>query len=296
MRLRFQTTPVDVLLVLLYVVFAFGVLMTLGTGSPIGLLLVIPAPGYLASAVLLPRDADGDWVLRLGLLIGLGLSLAAFVGVVLAYSPWGVTFGAILAGLFALSLFLGVLALLRRIRVPPEERLSGTLEWPGGRFRDYSPGEKALAGVMVLVLAVAGPLLATALAQPRPFEGFTELYLLGPSGNFTGYPSQLNVSESATIQVVITNHEGRAEGYVLRVDQVGVQLVYNASTKTTTAVELNRTTLQSFSPSLSDGAAWTQPFTFQIASSGTWQIQFILTMAGNPVNPYRDAYLLVRVV
>lgn len=295
MRLRFQATPVDLVAVLLIVGLVAASLAVTGTGNLLGLLLVFLAPGYLATAALLPRNDDGDWTLRLALTLGLSLALVAFEGIALNYSPWGVTYASALVAVLALSAFLGAAAFLRRMRVPRGERLEASLELGWIRWRDYSRGEQVLAAALVLILLVTAPLLGFAMSQPRPTQGYTELYLLGPQGNFTGYPTQLNVSQTGSLEVVVANHEGAAEGYSLRVDLVAVQIVYNATTKQNETIDLNRTTLQTFPLNLPDQGQWTDPFTFSIGSSGTWEVQFLLTESGNSLNPYRVVRLLVTV-
>ncbi len=295
MRLRFQTTPVDLYAVLLYVGLVSAALAATGAGNVLGLVLVFLAPGYLATAAILPRDDDGDWTLRLGLTLGLSLALVAFLGIALNYSPWGVTFASGLVSIVALSAFLGGGAYLRRMRVPRGERLEVSVDLGWTRWGDYTRGEQVLAVALVLVLLASAPLVGFALSQPRPAQGFTELYLLGPQGNFTGYPTELNASQPGSLEVVVANHEGGTRNYSLRVDLVAVQIVYNATTKQNETIELNRSTLQTFPLNLADQGLWTQPFTFSIASPGTWEVQFLLTESGSGANPYREVSLLVTI-
>ncbi len=295
MRLHFQTVPADLYLVLVYACVASAALLATGASNPLGLPLVALVPGYLATACLLPRADQADWTFRIALTLGLSLALVAFLGIALNFTAWGISFTSTTAGVLIVSLVLGVLAYVRRAAVPAGERLAATLDLTGPRWAEYSLVEKGLTGLLVVVLVIAAPLLALALTQPRPTPGFTELYLLGPTGNFSGLPSALNASEPATLRIVVTNHEGSAVNYTLRVDLVGVAIAYNATSGANETVEVNRTTMAAFPLSLSDGGAWNESYTFSIAHAGRWQVQFLLFRRADFATPYRFVRLDIEV-
>ena len=50
---------------------------------------------------------------------------------------------------------------------------------------------------IVLVLAIFGVILIVVL--PQPGEPFTELFLLGPGGNASDYPTNLTVGQTANV-------------------------------------------------------------------------------------------------
>ncbi len=290
-----QATPWDVLAALGYVGIAVGILLATGGGNPVGLLLVLVIPGYLATVALLPRALDASWPARIGLSLGLDIALVAFLGMLLNFMPTGVTFPAeVLALLFACVL-LGILAYLRRMAVSPLERLEISLDLTPAPWKDYSPFEKGLTVALVVVLVVAVPLLGLSLTQPRPTEPYTELYLLGPTGNFTGYPSVLNVSQPGTLQIVVANHEGGAANYTLQLALQGVQVVVNATTGVNETLVLNQTAGPMYTFSIPDGMAWTEPYTFSIPVAGTWRLVFDLFKSSDLLTPYRGVYFLVTV-
>ncbi len=295
MRIHFQAVPWDLYAAAIYSLVVSVGLLAAGAGSPFGLVLILFVPGYLANSALLPRKGDADALLRLALSVGLSLALAAFAGLVLNFTPWGISFDSMILALLVLSLPLAVVAYQRRMSVPPNERLEVSVHLAPVRWSEYAWSEKILAVVLVVTLAAAIPLLGLALTQPRPTEPFTELYILGPTGNFTGYPTRLNVSQPGTVQVVVANHEAAAVNYTLRVDLVGVRIVYNATADTNDTIEVNRTTWSWDNKTLPDGDAWTQTYTFAIPSAGTWQVQFLLYRNGALTTIYREAALLVSV-
>jgi uncharacterized membrane protein len=294
-RLSFQTTPMDLYVVLAFGVLATGFLLGTGYGNPIGLVLVGIVPGYLATAVLLPGKREADGALRLGLTLGLSFSLVAFLGVLLNYTPWGITFATMGYSLLILCLILGTLALSRRLGVPPAERFGVTLALRLAPWKEYTQTERLLTVLLVLVFAVTIPLYGSSLLKPRASAPFTELYLLGPTGNFTGYPTHLNVSQNSTVQIVVANHEGVAGSYVLRVDRVKLASVFNSTTGQNETVVVNRTTAANLTFRLVDGAVWTQVYSVSFPATGRWELQFLLSLQGKSLSPYREVHLFVTV-
>lgn len=290
-----QTTPWDVYTAVAYAVVVSGILLATGVGTPLGLFLVILVPGYLVAAILMPRIDDMGWTLRVALTLGLSLALVAFLGLFLNFTPFGITFYSETVSVLSASLLLGLVAYRRRMSVPPTERLEIRLDFARAPWKDYSLLEKALAVGLVIVLAVAIPTLGLALTHPRPTQPFTELYLLGPTGNFSGYPSRLNVSEPGTLQVLVANHEGTAVNYTLRVALLGVQIVVNVTTGANETLVLNRTAGPSWTFIQADGSTWTQPYTFSIPAVGTWLLEFDLYRSSDFSAPYRQVHFLVTV-
>ncbi len=106
---------------------------------------------------------------------------------------------------------------------------------------------------------------------------------------------RLNVSKPASVIIGVVNHELATINYTIRVDLVGVRIVYNATAGFNETVEVNRTTWSSFNATLADGANWTHPYTFSIASVGLWKVQFLLFKDGVFAIAYRELHLYVMV-
>ena len=92
-----------------------------------------------------------------------------------------------------------------------------------------------------------------------------------------------------------SNYESETVNCPIRVDLVGVQLVYNATSGFNETIEVNRTTWSTFNVTLADGRNWTQPYTFQINYTGLWKVQFLLFKDGDFSSAYRELHLYVRV-
>ncbi len=295
MRLRFQAVPLDLYLAMGYSVLACAVLLATKVGDVLGLLFIVFVPGYLAMAAFLPRAGAADWIFRVTVAFGLGFALEAFLGLVLNYTPFGITFASVVVTTLAASLGLGVLAFVRRMTLPPDQRLELSLNVRVTPWGHYSLVEKGLAIALVAILAITIPFLGIAFIQPPPKQPFTELYLLGPTGNFTGLPSRLNVSESSSVEIVVTNQEQTSVDYALRVDLFGVRIVVNATTGANDTVVLNETNWAWFNFTLANDKTWIQSYSFSIPEAGTWVVQFALFRDGAFASAYRHVDLLIRV-
>ena len=166
----------------------------------------------------------------------------------------------------------------------------GLPEWDA-----YSTVDKGLTVALAGSIVVAGSTFAYIVLTPRPGETFTEFYILGPGGNASGYPTNLTVNETGGVIIGVVNHEAAAAIYTVRVDLVGVRIVYNATAGFNETVEVNRSTWTWLNLTVADGANWTHPYSFSIAYVSLWKVQFLLFKDGDFSNAYRELHLFVRV-
>lgn len=132
---------------------------------------------------------------------------------------------------------------------------------------------------VVLLVALAVLLVGTIYVTVNPIrttDPYTELYLLGPEGGASNYPTQLEPGEEGTVIVGITNHEGERVTYHLRV------------------LTRNRT-VATHSPSLANEETWEQNVSFQLEAPGRHRVRFLL-YKDSPSNTSGDPYLTTRLV
>ncbi len=127
---------------------------------------------------------------------------------------------------------------------------------------------------VLLILAVGGTVLLIVL--PQPGEPFTELYLLGPSGKASGYPTNLTVNQTANVTVGVVNHE-------------------NANVNYTLVVTLANKTIRTESFSLANNQTLQENIAFKAVSQGSGQKLTFDLHKGNDANVYRSVYLLLNV-
>ena len=127
---------------------------------------------------------------------------------------------------------------------------------------------------IVLVVAICGVILIVVL--PQPSEPFTELFLLGPGGNASDYPTNLTVGQTANVTVGVVSHE-------------------NANANYTLVVTLDNATITTRSFSLANNEQWENSISFAPTHSGMGQkLGFYLFKGGDP-NVYRSVYLYLTV-
>jgi uncharacterized membrane protein len=295
LQLHFQATPWDLYACFAYTLAVLTILLGLGVGGPVAILLVFLLPGYVTIASIYPFKDEIGWAERSAYSLVLSLVLVPLLGLVLNVLGIGIRFVPVALATTSYVIFVGILAYVRRIRIPVEKRLSGRLElgWPQGA--EYSAMEKTVTIALVISVILAAAVVAYIASPPHSSEQFTEFFILGSSGNASGYPAQLNVSETGTVIISVVNHEYAGFNYTVRVDLVGIGITYNASAKSNQTVELNRTTWSWFNLSLANGQRWIRQYPFSIQAKGLWKVQFLLFKDGDGSTPYRKLGIYVDV-
>jgi hypothetical protein len=79
-----------------------------------GSALVLFIPGYVTLEALLPKGHEFDRIERFALSVGVSLTLIPLIGLLLNYTPWGITLTPILISLALFTLALSFLALERQ--------------------------------------------------------------------------------------------------------------------------------------------------------------------------------------
>ena len=260
---RIRALPIDLVVGLASVVLVDLLVLTpVGAGTVLrtllGLPLVLFLPGYAFVAALfpetgqardgsppddtrdtLPRRIDGPE--RLTLSVGASVAIAPLIGLVLNYTPWGLTLPSVTLSLSAFTALAASVGIVRRQALPEQERFA-LFE------RRHARTESATATVgtrtrtdLVLNIAVALAALIVissvvyAVAAPRGGEAITEFYLL--TENETSdelvadeYPTEFVRGEPKPLVVGIENHERRPVNYTV---VVALQRIDDRNSSTT---------------------------------------------------------------
>jgi len=300
MRFHLQERPWDLYIAVGYTGIIAAILLGSNAGNLLAIFLILLVPGYVSVAALFPGSSVSgkqgiDWIERIALSFSLSIAVVPFLGMFLNFTPWGLRFAPIVVIITLFTAGAGVLAYRRRMRLPPQQRLSATLDlaWPA--WNHYPLFDRILTIFLTAMIVLAAGTLAYVSMTPRRGETFTEFYILGPSGNTSGYPTALNVSQPGTLILVIMNHESASLNYTVRVDLVGVRLVYNATSGHNETLEVNRTTWSTLNVTLADGQNLTERYAFSIPSIGLWKVQLSLFKNGDYSSVYRELHLYVTV-
>jgi len=259
------------------------------TGLPFLFLL----PGYALIAALFPRsrpilarspDAKSTFFGRFGetesdearTTVRLTLSLAASVavvsllGIVLGTAA-SFTPGRLAVGLTSITVACSVVAVIRRLTLPSDERYAPALI--SGLARLLQPiGQGSRFGRTVQAVVIVSLLLsmgtaAYAVSVPQQGETPTEMYLLSENeaGELTteGYPQMLRPNEEQTLFVGVTNQEQTRQKFTVVVTLDRVVSTGNSS------LLIERAEITRFSRPLSPGQWWQQRYEIEPLLNGS---------------------------
>lgn len=213
---------------------AFFVLTLLGAFAGITLLLILP--GYAFAAAIFPNRRPGpisidhgdpalSAVERLALSGGLGIVIAAFIGLVIAWTSLeysGASAGLLVTLLVTLSGLVGTLrGHVSLIEYRPST-LRRLVRGPKSSRSNFSRDRAASVLLSVIIILALGS-LSVALVMPNPGESFTNFSVLVETDDgveaAAAYPGTITQYESASFQLVIQNHESGPAAYTIIVQE-----------------------------------------------------------------------------
>lgn len=300
MQLHFQERPWDLHAAVILMLASDFIRLAFAGADPIALVMVFLLPGYLLVAALFPasnatRSGGIDWIERMTLSFALSIALVPLVVLMLNFTPWGIQDTSIVVSITAVTSGLACYAYQRRLSLPPQRRLSLSITLTPSGLGGLGTLDKWVTAALGASVVVSSVTLAYVVFEPRPGETFTEFYILGPSGNASGYPTNLTVNESASVIIGIANHEGVRTNYTIRVDLLGVRLVYNLTGRFNETYTTNQTTWTWANTTIADGANWTDRYPFLAPARGTWKVEFLLYKDGDLSVAYRELHLFLEV-
>lgn len=244
----------------------------------LGAPFVLFFPGYTLAAALFPGRDDLEGIERLGLSLGLSIAILPLMGLVLNYTPWGITLLTTLLSATSFMVGCTAVAYYRRGKLPVQERYALRLEldiagWRSGGLLDRS----LTVALGVSIVAAVGTFLFV-LAKPEVGERFTEFYVLGPYGKAAGYQTKVLAGQPITLILGVVNHEHEDIEYRI-VREVGGQ-----EEQQITGVQL------------AHDEKWEKRLVFDLREPGDDQrLSFHLYKEGQE-EPYRSLHLWLDVV
>ena len=274
--------PFDLLLEVT-VAWLTAIVVLLDGPTPLRIVLGLPFifffPGYAVVALLFPSRDGVDGVERIALAFGVSVALVPLIALVLDRSRWSIALTPIVVALLVVTTIAGVLAGYRRARYPPIRRYTVTARIPTlPPFSTWDRQTRLAMGLMAIafVLLVAGG--ASAVVARFAGEPTTEFALFSADGKAQFYERQVPVGEAVEALLSITNREGHAVTYEIRVAGDGVAV-------------------GSVSPiAVKDGETGTVPIRFTVHQEGDQlPVYFELWRTDRPTasHPYRTLRLMV---
>jgi uncharacterized membrane protein len=219
-RLKSELQLINILAILLIIVITFfpsNVLRII-----LGLPFMLFFPGYTLIAALFPRKDALRSVERVALSFGLSIAVVPLIGLILNYTPWGITLYSILISLTIFIVVTSIVAWYRQRRLAQVERLTVSLNFSLLPWRGQSSVDKILS--IILIAAILGSIgtLGYIIATHKVGERFTEFYILGLEGKAVDYLRELSVGGEGRVIVSIVNREYETMSYwvEVRIDTV----------------------------------------------------------------------------
>jgi uncharacterized membrane protein len=225
----------------------------------LGVIVLLLFPGYTLSTALFPAKANLKGIERAGLTFVLSFALVALTGLALNYTPWGIRLNPIVISITILIVLLFFISVVRRRRLPEEERFALRFKPRFPKWASLSPFDRGLYLALVIVVIGSLSTLGYVIARPKVQENFTNFYMLGPNGMMENYPSAITLNEPAAITLGIENFENQATDY-------NVKIIFDGQE------------VQTIGPlTLADQEKWSSPISLKASRIGENQkVEFLL--------------------
>ncbi|OYT45871.1 hypothetical protein B6U90_02290 [Thermoplasmatales archaeon ex4484_6] len=242
----------------------------------------------------IPGGKGLDDLERVALSLGLSIAITPLIGLVLNYTyDWdpehlGIRLFPILISIYAFIVITGIAAILRRRRVPKEDRYGIVIDI--SIPDDYSTTDKLLTAGIVIMMLASVTLLVYIIVVPREGEAFTEFYILGPTGMAEKYPRNMLLEEEKYVIIGIGNHEHRRMNYT-----IVLTISPEARNNTVTGMDhvtLSRTNQPSMEISVGDRETLELPCNFSVLETGSYKLRFLLFRGEKE---YRDLHIWIKV-
>jgi uncharacterized membrane protein len=202
----------------------FGAALAALAGAPmlIRLLLGPPVvffiPGYALVCALFPSDEGLGILERIALSFAFSFALISIIALGIDNSPWPITLGSIVVSLLIVSGVSSTVAVVRRARVPDQERYAPSLPRPNlPPFAGWRTSTRLTAFLFVICLLLLGGSGAVILASRIGGDPMTEFALYNAELKPEFYQREVTVGETLTHAFEIVNHEGEAVEYSVRI-------------------------------------------------------------------------------
>lgn len=241
-----------------------------------GLPVVLFFPGHALILTLFPKRDQISNIERIALSFGTSIVIVSLIGLILNYTPLGITVESTLYSIAGFSFLTSVIAWFRLKRLSEYDRFSVEAQlrlpgWGGSRW------DRALSIILVIAILGSIGMLSYAIAAPKVGEKFTEFYVLGTEGRAEGYPEELSVGEEGKVIVGVVNHEQDTTSY-------RIEILVDGSKEN----EIGPIILEN------DGK-WEEEVTFTPSSPGENQkVEFLLYKEGQ-TNAYHSLYIRIDV-
>ena len=183
----------------------------------LGTLFVIFIPGYTLISALFPKKEDMGGIERVALSFGSSIAIVPLIGLILNYTPWGISLYPILISISIFIVVTSAISDYRQHKLSENERLSFLCKLNLPDMAAMNKFDKFLYVLLIVVVIASLVSIGYVVAKPKQDENFTEFYILGPEGKAENYPYEILLGDSADIIVTIINYEHKPASYLVEI-------------------------------------------------------------------------------
>ncbi|MFC1936733.1 DUF1616 domain-containing protein [Chloroflexota bacterium] len=247
----------------------------------LGCLVVLILPGYFISLIMFPLKGDLPLMERVGISIGLSISVAPLQALIINIFELGFSYNVIF-GLYSAVINFGILgAVFRFSRIADEEVFS--IQQKHISTADFRSFRKLLM-IFVAPMFIVFLFVVIIFIVPSSQDLYTSFYILGRDNEVAHYPSEVIAGEPIEIAIGIENFELSEHQYrieVWAIDMWGI---------------LPRTLLESKGPYLVEkNETMNEILTLQMPWEGNNQKVEFLLFVDDRIDPYRHLELWLNV-
>jgi len=270
--------------------------------SIIGLFFLLVLPGYVSISAFFPYKGSIDTVERIALSLGLSIAIFPLLGLVQYYAFSGIDFEVLEFVLTGFVIVVAFIAWQRRRRLPEDERFVIDLEIKlSMKGMDWI--DRALVIGIVIAASASLIMLSITLSAPITRGGFSDIGLLGPTGQIGGYPVNLMVDENARLNVSVSSHEATEKNYCLVIllqpeNVTGENITHWRSGNPFNGVQsLDEGLAMAYNFTLQPSEYLNRTFGFSSSQNGTFKLRFMLFYEGQDVHgqPSHEGWLWVNI-
>ena len=281
MKIAYSKYPMDIIICIIWSITLIPLVLLKIEDTIriiIGLPVILFIPGYTLIFALFPTKKTIDIIERIALSLGLSIAIIPLIGLGLNYTPFGIRLEPILFSIFIFIISLGAIGTYRWYKIQPDDRYKISINISLTESKNKL--DIILTIILILVIIIAFSLLIYVIVTPKIGERFTEFYLLGPTGNATGYPSNLTKNENASVIIGIANHESKTINY-----NIEIWLVNQTTTEENHTIYHNMWYIDKISITLDHreidlekpwASQWEYNYLFNINQTGLFKLAFLL--------------------
>jgi len=302
---RMRDRPDDLIFAIVISILLI-VLIDIAPDSPIrsiiGLFFLLVLPGYVTICAFSPQKGKMDFIERIAISLGLSISIFSLLALSQYFILSGIDFDVLEFLLVGFVVFVAFIAWQRRMRLPEDERYEIDVSI-GLSLKGVGWADRLLLVGIVIAASVSIILMSMALTAPSRLGEYTEMGLLGPTGQTGGYPMNITVDQKAKVNISVTSHEASESSYNLIIllqpkNNTGANITHWREGDPFTEIQsLDGGLAMAYNFTLNPSESLNRTYSFSVEQNGTFKLRFMLFEEGQDIygQPTNEVWLWLNI-